>query len=220
VLAFAAGVYALAAGVVGTRAGAAIPTFSGVVARLSLLLGLALVAGGGLWLYRDYAWLNDTVFFAFVGFVFVRSVLGTFRWAHLDGDVVVAARRVRSPAPTTRIPRIEDVDEDTFEVPSIVRASRASRGRPKPRPARKAKPRARKAVTRKSAAPKPKPAAPKPKPAARKRAAAKRSPRKPAPSAPPPPAAEPEPLIEPDEEPGATETLDIFELEDEAGPEV
>jgi len=192
VLAFAAGVYVLAAGDVGTRAGASIPMVSGVIARVSVFLGLGLIAGGGLWLFRDYAWLNDTVFFAFVGWVFVRSVLGTFRWADLDeGAVPVSvapARRRAAAAPTIAIP-VTDLDEDdTYEVPRIARSSRPARPKPKAATRRraskpKAKPAARKPAPRKTT---------QPKPSARK-PAAKRSPRKAAPTPPPaPPVEEPE----------------------------
>jgi len=165
VLAFAAGVYVLAAGVVGTRAGAAIPMFSGVIARVSLLLGIALIAGGGLWLYRDYAWLNDTAFFAFVGWVFVRSGLGTFRWADLDEDALplsIAPATRRPPAKPAAPAVLDDDLDDTFEVPRIARTSRPKR---KPPAKRKPKAPARKAAPRKAAA-------------ERKTTAPKRAPRK------------------------------------------
>lgn len=213
VLAFGAGVFVLAAGVVGSRAGAGIPAFSGVIARVSVLLGLALIAGGGLWLYRDYAWLNDTVFFAFVGWVFVRSTLGTFRWADLDLDAFAtislppatrrpAAARKAKPAPS----RIDDLDEDTFEVPSIVRRSRASgRAAKKTAPGRKA------AASKKKTAPR-KPAARKP--AERKPAAPKPAPRRPV-ARPAPPRPEPEAETEAEMQP-PTETLETLDL---GGPE-
>jgi len=203
VLPFAAGVYVLAAGVVGTRAGASIPVFSGVIARVSVLLGLALIAGGGLWLYRDYAWLNDSVFFAFVGWVFVRSVLGPFRWADLDDESLplsVAPAKRRAAAPTVSIPRTElddHDDDDTFDVPHIARAARA---KPKPATRRPSKPKpparkpaARKTTERKAPAQKP---------------ATKRAPRKPTPRPTPPPAAESEPVASEPE----TESLDDLDL--------
>jgi len=176
VLPFAAGVYVLAAGVVGSRAGASIPMFSGVVARVGVLLGVALIAGGGLWLYRDYAWLNDTAFFAFVGWVLVRSVLGTFRWADLDGAAlplsIAPAMRRPSPKPSAAALRTDDLD-DTFEVPRIARKPRPPRkpaaSRKPKAPARKAAPRKpteRKAAVPKATAPKraPRKAAPRPTP--------------------------------------------------------
>jgi hypothetical protein len=211
VLPFAAGVYVLAAGVVGTRAGASIPTVSGVIARLSVLLGLALVAGGGLWLFRDYAWLNDSVFFAFTGWVFVRSVLGTFRWADIDDEslplTVARATRREPPAATTMAMPTQDLD-DTFEVPRI-RSSRskpkAATRRPKPKAAAR-KPAARKPAERK---------APERKPA--RKPARKRAPRKPAPG-PTPSAAEErvpetEPVLAADEpETASLDTLDDLDF--------
>ena len=203
VLPFAAGVYVLAAGVVGSRAGASIPMFSGVVARVGVLLGVALIAGGGLWLYRDYAWLNDTAFFAFVGWVLVRSVLGTFRWADLDDEslpltVAPASRRV---APTTTHVRTDDLD-DTFDVPRIARATRpkpaAAKRRPKPKAAAR-KPAARKPTERKA----PEPTAPERKAPQRKPSRPKRAPRKPAPR--------PAPEAEAAEEESPTQTLDSLD---------
>jgi hypothetical protein len=217
VLTFAAGVYVLAPGVIGTRAGTALPMFSGVIARLSLLLGAALIVGGGLWLYRDYAWLNDSAFFAFVGWVFVRSVLGTFRWADIDlggFTPVTVATATRRPAPArakrSAPPSVDELD-DTFQVPSLVRKARSTRkassGRRSTRSA--AKPAARKTPERKTTerttterkTSKPKPAARKP---------AKRVPRKgaPRPTSRPPSAARPEPATAPVEVKDQTDTLD------------
>jgi len=177
VLTFAGGVYVLSAGVVGTRAGASLPWFSGVIARVSLLLGVALIAAGGLWLFRDYAWLNDTAFFSFVGWVFVRSGLGTFRWIDLDIDsfspisLAPATRRVTGRKTTARMSDLED----TFAVPSLVRSTRTARkparrggsattrrAKPAARKAGARKPAARKAAPRKPAAPRPTPAPPPP----------------------------------------------------------
>jgi hypothetical protein len=193
VLAFPAGVYVFSAGLVGTRAGDALPAFSGVMARLSLLLGIALIGGAGLWLFRDYAWLNDTAFFSFTGWVFVRSVLGAFRWSDLDEDVGVRLYRepsVPRRAASTKRRRAAAPDEtDIFEVPALVRRARARN-----KPARK------KSTARKPSASKParKSAAPKPAPAARKPARRKPATRKPAPRpATPPPSPPPEPAPEP-----------------------
>jgi hypothetical protein len=217
VLTFAAGVYVLAAGVVGTRAGAALPVMSGVIARLSVLLGVALIAAGGLWLFRDYAWLNDSAFFAFVGWVFVRSALGTFRWADLDmGDfaAVTVATAARRPVPARVSPSTAPNDdlEDTFVVPSLVRKARSERKsssrRSTTRPASKPAARKKAPATRtppKPAAPKPAPKPAAPKPAARK--PAKRAPRK---AAPPRarPEPEPEPASAPAEEESQTDALE------------
>ena len=215
-LAFAAGVYVVAAGVVGTRAGTSLPMLSGVLARLSVLLGIALIAGGGLWLYRDYAWLNDTAFFAVIGWVFVLSLIGIFRWGDLDAEGLPfsiapatrqpAAARARKAAP----PLVEDIDEE-FEIPPLTRRSRPARTRAtraSASPARKARRKpARKTTARKPAATERKPAATERKPAAPERKpAAKRAPRKSGPRpTPPPPSAE---------EVSETEALEALDLEE------
>jgi hypothetical protein len=197
-LAFPAAAFVFSAGLVGTRAGDALPAFSGVMARLSLLLGVALIGGAGLWLFRDYAWLNDTVFFSVAGWVVVRSVLGTFRWADLDEDLGVTLYREKSlPRRAPRTERHAPADEtDIFEVPALVRKARA-RNRPTGKKATARKPSAAKRPARR-------PAAAKPKPARRKPVARKPAPRPvespPAqPLPPPPPAPEPEPAPEPTE---------------------
>jgi hypothetical protein len=140
--------------------------------------------------------------------VFVRSVLGTFRWADLDlGGFapVTIATAARRPAPSratrTPTPSVDELD-DTFEVPSLVRKARSTRkassGRSSARS--KTKPAARKTTAQRTTERK----APERKPAARKEA--KRAPRKAAPRPATPPS--PEPAIAPIEEESSTGTLD------------
>lgn len=118
---FPAAVLVGASGVIGTRA-RGLPVYSRVVSRLSLPLALAFIGGGGLILFKDYAWINDTGNIVFGVWILILSIIGIVRWTDLDetGDA----------------PVVKD-EPDAAPTPREQPASRKPREVPAPRPARK-----------------------------------------------------------------------------------
>jgi hypothetical protein len=103
-----------------------LPAYSTNVARVSVLLSAAFIAGAGLQLFNNYAWINDTAYIAFLAWVLVLSVIGFIRWKDMDASA--PARRAAPAAPPAAAP-----------APAPAEAPPAR----KPRPRRKAAPRKR-----------------------------------------------------------------------------
>jgi hypothetical protein len=105
---FPAAAYVGAAGLIGLRS-EGLPTYSTFLAQLSLPLGAAFIAGAGLQLFKNYAWINDTGGIAFFAWVLFLSIIGVVRWSDLDSGTGrpparVAAPAVPSPAPVGTAP--------------------------------------------------------------------------------------------------------------------
>jgi hypothetical protein len=81
---FAAAVLVGAGGIVGFRARNNLPIYSRVLAMLSLPLSAAYIAGAGLMLFKNYAWINDTGYITFLAFTLCLSVIGVLRWSEMD----------------------------------------------------------------------------------------------------------------------------------------
>ncbi|HYZ91902.1 MAG TPA: hypothetical protein VFA34_05850 [Actinomycetota bacterium] len=74
-----------------------IPSYSMWSARLIFPLALAYLAFGGLQLFKNYAWLNETGYISFAVTVAIVSLIGMNRWGEMD-DTTPAQRR-SAPAP-------------------------------------------------------------------------------------------------------------------------
>jgi hypothetical protein len=143
VLFFPAAVFAGASGVVGVRT-AGLPTYSRVMARLSVLLAIALVGGAALMLYQNYAWINDTMLIVFALWTAVVSVIGIIRWGDMDEPFEATDEADAEEAP--------DVRDVTVPV-DVMGASTAHRKpapKSKPKPAPRKKPASRKAKSARS----------------------------------------------------------------------
>ena len=163
-----------ASGVIGVRRND-LPSYSRIVAWLSLPLAVGFVAAAGLILFKDYAWINDTGNIAFGAWILALSIIGIVRWGDLDEAAIVVADVV----PQT--PSAADAVEPAAAEPAPPKATprKPAPSKPAPsRPARKAK-----------AAP-----APKPQPVRRAR-------RRPEPEPEPETDEQPEPQLEPEPEP-------------------
>lgn len=98
---FPAAVFVGAGGIVGVRA-EGLPVYSQVLVRLSLPLAAFYVAGAGLMLFQNYAWIDDTAYITFLAWVLALSIIGVIRWANLDevrASTAPAAAPAAIPAP-------------------------------------------------------------------------------------------------------------------------
>jgi hypothetical protein len=128
---FPAAAYVGAAGLIGLRS-EGLPTYSTFLAQLSLPLGAAFIAGAGLQLFKNYAWINDTGGIAFLAWVLFLSIIGVVRWAELDSGTArppASAAPVRPPSRTVA-PAAAVLEPEAPPRP-------AARAR-KPRPAKRA----------------------------------------------------------------------------------
>jgi hypothetical protein len=99
---FPAAVYVTATGVVGIRT-PGLPVYSRVVARLSVPLGAAFIAGAGLQIFKNYAWINDTAYISFLAWVLILSIIGIMRWGEMDEEAGRPARARAAAAESTPI---------------------------------------------------------------------------------------------------------------------
>lgn len=75
-----------------------IPSYSMWSARLIFPLALAYLAGAGLQLFKNYAWINETGFISFVVTIAVVSLIGINRWGEMDGTTPAQRRAAAPPA--------------------------------------------------------------------------------------------------------------------------
>ena len=147
VLVFPVAAYIGAAGICVARAEGVAPP-SRVIALLSLLIAPAYLAIGGVQLFNNYAWMDETLTVLFLLWVLFVSVVGIQRWGTIDEGWEPgrppATSAVREPEPLPMIPEpLEPLDDDDLEVTATL---------PQPRKpaARKKKPAKRKPSGRKS----------------------------------------------------------------------
>jgi hypothetical protein len=115
----------LAAGSLVTLRTPSVPNYSTLSARIIFPLSLAYGAGAGLMLFKNYAWINDTGFIAFLAVILVVSLIGINRWTEMD----LAAPRAGRPTRTAAA--------------SVAPAAETAPAARKPRPRKKAAPRKR-----------------------------------------------------------------------------
>ncbi len=78
---------------------ASIPNYSMWTARLIFPLSLAYLAFGGLQLFKNYAWINETGYISFAVAVAITSLIGINRWGEMDGTTPSQRRAASAPAP-------------------------------------------------------------------------------------------------------------------------
>ncbi len=167
---FPAAVFVGASGIIGVRA-RGLPTFSRLMARLSVMLAAALIVLAVLMLYKDYAWVNDSLWLVFAAWTAIVSVIGIRRWANMDEpleDEVDAfddepvptvadhpqtkAKPVR--ARSTLRSRVESTPDEVEESTEPVDVTASARTRRKPMPkSSPSKPAPRKRAPARKAAP-------------------------------------------------------------------
>ena len=146
VLVFPIAAYITAAGICVARADGVAPS-SRIIALISLVLGPAYLAIGGVQLFNNYAWMDETLTIAFLAWVFAVSAVGTQRWGAIDegwqpGRAPAAAPASAGPPPLEPAP-LEPLDDDDLEVTATL-------PRPRKPATRKKKPAKRKPPARKS----------------------------------------------------------------------
>lgn len=118
---FPAAVFVGATGLVVLRA-TGVPSYSTNVARLSVPLSAAFLAGAGLQIFQNYAWINDTGYISFAVWVLVVSIIGVIRWGDLDSRV--------TPPPARPVERIEPEITKQPGPPRVVKAKASVRRKP------------------------------------------------------------------------------------------
>jgi hypothetical protein len=141
-LAFILATYIGAAGLAVFRAGDTVAAPSRIVAQLSLLLAPAYVAIGGIQIFKNYAWIDETGYIVFLVWVLAVSIIGVQRWGEIDeGWEPAPARPAEEPATLV-------FDEGPEPLSASERAVTASTPRKKPaaskQPGAKRKPAPRK----------------------------------------------------------------------------
>jgi hypothetical protein len=101
---------------------------------LIFALALALLAGAGLLLFKNYAWINETAFISFAVAILVTSIIGIVRWGEMDEPYDRTTGRPMRRATVAATPMPAPAEEPLV-APTV-------RRKPKPRP-RKPAPRKR-----------------------------------------------------------------------------
>jgi len=82
-----------------------VPMYKSLVAVTSILLGASFIAGVGLMLFKNYAWINDTGYISFLAFTLVVSGIGIIDWAEIrTGYERPAEEAAPAAAPARRTP--------------------------------------------------------------------------------------------------------------------
>jgi hypothetical protein len=93
---FPAAVFVAAGSIVGVRTDD-LPLYSAVLCRLGLGLAAFYIAAGGLSLFNNYAWINETAYVTFLAFVLALSIIGVIRWGEIDSAPGRPQRRGARP---------------------------------------------------------------------------------------------------------------------------